>query len=101
MKAIINGKMYDTDTAKRIGDYSCGYPNDYHYFSEELYCKKTGEFFLHAEGGAGSKYCEYADEGWRKSGCRIIPLSIEESKEWVEQYCSADTYIELFGPVEE
>ena len=101
MKAIINGKVYDTDTAKHVGSYSYSYPSDLHYFSENLYCKKTGEFFLYGEGGPASKYCEYIAENRQKSGSRITPLSIEKAKEWVEQYCSTDTYIELFGPAEE
>lgn len=101
MQKIINRKLYDTETAKRIGDYSYDYPNSFRYFSEELYCKTTGEFFLYGEGGPASKYCEYVAENRQRSGSRIVPLSIEEAKEWVEQYCSADTYIELFGPVEE
>lgn len=101
MKAIINGKMYDTDTATAVDNYRYSYPNDLHYYSEVLYRKKTGEYFLCGEGGPASKYCEYLDARSRTSGCRIIPLSIEEAKKWVEEYRSADTYIKLFGPVEE
>ena len=48
MIKIINGKKYNTDTAKMVGDYDNNQPtNDFYYFAEELYRKKTGEFFLY------------------------------------------------------
>lgn len=34
-------------------------------------------------------------------GEKIIPLTEEEVKNWVEQNGDIDTYIELFGEVEE
>lgn len=54
---IINGKRYNTKTAKKVACYSNGYPyTDFGYFCETLYRKKTGEFFLHEDGGAFTKY---------------------------------------------
>ena len=46
MKKVINGKMYNTDTAKRMADWSYGYPGNFEYYEEELYKKKTGELVL-------------------------------------------------------
>lgn len=46
MKKIINGKMYNTETAEFIDSYESGYPKDFAYVYEALYRKKTGEFFL-------------------------------------------------------
>lgn len=34
-------------------------------------------------------------------GSRIIPLSDEEARSWVESICSYDTYCKLFGEPEE
>ena len=45
MKTIINGKMYNTDTAKLIETTSHLYPSDFGWFRESLYQKKTGEFY--------------------------------------------------------
>ena len=87
MKKIINGKLYDTDTAKYIGNYEYGNRGDFTYISETLYQKKTGEFILHSEGWFG--------------GESIIPEHDFDVKVWVATYCDVDTYIELFGPVEE
>ncbi len=47
MKKIINGKRYDTETAKLIGSDGYSNPSDFNYWSEDLYQKKTGEFFLY------------------------------------------------------
>ena len=57
MKKIIKGKVYDTDTAQKVAEYSNNYPrSDLHFYEEELYRKKTGEFFLYGSGNAASKY---------------------------------------------
>ena len=101
MKKIINGKKYNTETAEFIGDYSYSNPSDFHYFSEELYRKKTGEFFLYGEGGPASKYAEAVGVRACAGGEKIIPLTIDEAKEWAEKNLDADKYEELFGEVEE
>jgi len=47
MKQIINGKKYDTDTAEHLATAHCTEnPNDFGYWRERLYLKKTGEYFL-------------------------------------------------------
>ena len=101
MKKIINGKNYDTETAKLIGEYWNGYGRgDFSYLSEELYLKKTGEFFLYAEGGALTSYSVSVANG-STMGEHIIPYSKDEAIEWIERHCDAETYEELFGDVEE
>jgi hypothetical protein len=102
MKKIINGKMYNTETAEEIGSWeNTPYKSNYIYFKEYLYRKRTGEFFLYGSGNAASKYCEETTNRMRSPGERIVPLTIKEAMVWVENYCDADTYIELFGEVEE
>lgn len=97
MKKIINNLLYNTETATYIGEYEPNpYQNDFHYFCETLYKKKTGEFFLFGEGNAASKYCEYVGNS-STGGHRIVPLSYEEAREWVESHLDAEKYIELFG----
>ncbi|MBQ6501537.1 MAG: hypothetical protein IJI87_09220 [Mogibacterium sp.] len=101
-KAIINGKMYNTETATEIANYWNGLGNgDFNNMDESLYKKKTGEFFLCGEGGPLTKYREEAFGGGFCGGSRIIPLTVDEAKKWCEQYCDADTYIQTFGEPEE
>lgn len=102
MKKIINGKVYDTTTAERVGGWSnnCS-TGDFNYCSEELYQKRTGEFFLFGEGGPRSKYavsCGNNDWGYGK---RIIPLTYEAAQKWAEEHLSAEGYEAIFGEVVE
>ena len=102
MKKIINGKMYNTETATEIGSWeNTPYKSNYIYFKEYLYRKRTGEFFLYGSGNAASKYCEETADRMRSPGKKIIPLTTKEAMAWVENYSDVDTYIELFGEVEE
>lgn len=102
MKKIINGKMYDTETAEVKGEYTSRYSvSDFKYFKEILYQKKTGEFFLYGEGGGLSPYKEVVEDHGATYGEKIILLSEDEAKKWAEEKISVDEYIDLFGEVEE
>ena len=102
MKQIIQGKMYNTETAKHIGNYSNDVPyGDLDYFNEDLYLKKTGVFFLYGSSGAMGCYAESTGTGGYTGGSRIVPITEQEAKEWVEMHLDADTYVELFGEPEE
>ena len=102
MKKIVNGKMYNTDTAKEVATWSNGYyGSDFRNCTEVLYRKKNGEFFLNGWGGPMSKYREEAYGGGWTNGETIVPLTEEEAKAWVEEHAVVDTYIALFGEVEE
>lgn len=100
MKKIIANKLYNTDTATPISTFSDGFPTDFDYFRETLYRKKTGEFFIHGEGGARSKYAHSTGENWFCGGEEIQPLSLDETKAWIESYANADIYCQLFGAEE-
>lgn len=101
MRKIMNGKMYNTETATKIAEYErdCS-PYDFTWFKEVLYRKRTGEFFKHGHGNAASPYCEYS-YGSYGSGERIVPLKEAEAKQWLETKSDVDTYISVFGMPEE
>lgn len=102
MKKIICGKVYDTNTAKVLGDWSNGGSwRDFGHVVETLYKKKTGEFFLHGEGGAASKYAVSEGPNSWTGGERIMPMTFEEAREWAEEKLTADEYEGIFGKVEE
>lgn len=101
MKKIINGKKYNTDTAVIIGYHSNGYySNNFNYVEESLYRKKTGEFFLHGEGGAMTKYAKSSGDNWGY-GEMIIPLTEQEARSWAEKNLDCDEYENAFGEVAE
>lgn len=93
MKKIIGGKRYDTDSARLVGEWSNGYGrNDFAYVIESLYCKRTGEYFLHGEGGASSRYARSCGQNMWSGGEHIMPLSYEEARDWAEHRLEADEY---------
>ena len=102
MKKIINGKLYDTDTAREIGARFRGESvRDFHYSFEQLYKKRTGEYFLYGEGGPMSKYAETVGQNQWTGGKKIIPLDYKAATEWAEQNMDADDYQAEFGEVGE
>lgn len=101
MKKIIDGKVYNTETAKFLAEY--GYSNsfDFNYWEERLYQKKTGEFFLCGEGGPNSRYAVVTGQNQWSGGEKIIPLSVESAQKWAEDYLDGEEYEEIFGEVSE
>ena len=45
MKKIINGKMYNTETAEYIGEDSYSNSRDFSYYCDELYRKRMENSF--------------------------------------------------------
>lgn len=87
MEKIIKNKVYDTDTARLQGGWWNGYDTiDVEYATEDLYLKKTGEFFLHCQ-----------SEGRQM----IYPLTYEEARQWAEDFLTDDEYEGIFGEIEE
>lgn len=93
-KKVIGGKRYDNKTAKYISS-TCQQDGSFSDYFEDLYLKKTGEYFLVGYGNAASKYAAPYPGGGSQSGEKIIPLSIEEAKNWIEKH-NNDLYEELF-----
>lgn len=93
MIKIIAGKSYNTKTAEKLEHWEneFGY-GDNHFMSEELYRKKSGEFFLVCEGGSYTKYgCGYG------MGLYVYPMTFEEAQKWAAAHCSGYEYVEIFG----
>lgn len=101
MKKVINGRRYDTDTAKEMGQASYSSRSDFNYWIETLYRKNTGEYFLHGEGGAMSRYAETIGQNQWCGGEKIIPMTLESAQEWAEKNLTGDEYEEIFGKIEE
>lgn len=102
MKKIINGKVYNTDTAKEMACWSnSGDWRDFSHYRETLYQKKTGEYFLHGEGGPMTKYAKSCGQNQWSGGCQIIPLAWESAREWAEEHLSSGEYERIFGEIQE
>ena len=102
MKKIIEGRVYNTDTAELVGEWANTYnTRDFNFCIEKLYRKKTGEFFFHCRGGAMSKYAVSVGSNAMSGSEQIRPISFEYAKRWAEEHLTADEYEKLFGEVAE
>jgi len=102
MKKIINGRLYNTDTARKVAGYwNRLSERDFGYCREALYCKRTGEYFLAGEGGPQSKYSRSTGQNSWSGGEGIIPLTYGDAKEWAETAMDADAYEVEFGAISE
>lgn len=87
MKKVIKNKVYDTNTAKKLGMRWIGAEYSRSGW-EELFHKKTGEFF--------TLYHSYSDNSER-----IDPITYDEAQSWAEEHLEGDDYIRIFGEPEE
>lgn len=102
MKKIIAGKVYDTDTATKLGVWWSS--NDVRSFShceETLYRKRTGEYFLYGYGGPMTKYARAEGQNSWTGGDRIMPMSYDEARTWAEEHLETGEYEAAFGEVTE
>lgn len=102
MRKIINNRRYDTDTAERVGYWDNGMDgHDFRHESATLYRKRSGEYFLHEEGGAMTRFAERDGLGSWTGGDLITPLDYDMARAWAEKHMDADEYEAEFGEVGE
>jgi hypothetical protein len=98
VKRIIKNRVYDTTKAKRLAEYEPNpYHSDFHWYCETLFQKRTGEYFLHGDGNAASKYSKNCGQNEWCGDEKIIPLTYEEARQWAEERLDTDNYIGIFG----
>ena len=87
MKQIIDGKVYNTETATEVGaEYSNGLGcSDFRNVTAQLYKTKNGRFFLAGEGGAMSIFSQPCGN-MTGGGEGIIAMTKEEALEWAETH---------------
>lgn len=88
MKKVINGKMYNTETAKEIFDENVNFNWNATRYSV-LYKKKNGEFFM----------VNYTR--WQNERNVLYPVTEAEAKKFIADEADGDLYEEVFGTVEE
>jgi len=97
MKQVIDGKVYNTETATLIAEDSYGFPRDFHHWEESLYITKKGAYFIAGSGGPMTKYAVSVGNNSTSGSSRIEPLSKEEALTWLESHGSAED-IEKYFP---
>lgn len=98
MKKVINGKRYNTETAKSVAWWTNNKSyTDFGWCEEELFQKRTGEFFLYGQGGASTIYSRQTGENSWMAGEEIIPVSEKRAKLWVANRLGEDKIDVIFG----
>ena len=96
MEKIINGKRYDTETAKQIAAASYSHYGDSQYWCEGLYRTKKGDWFLVGEGSAMSKFARAVGQNEVGGGSAIISLTRVKALSWLEVHTSGSEAIEKY-----
>lgn len=89
MRKIISGKVYDTETATKVGEHD-HYDNGNWFSVRELHRKKTGEYFFAIFGNRNELFAPKD---------HIVPASLDDSKKWAEEYLDVEDYEKEFGEV--
>ena len=101
MKQVIEGKVYNTETADQLASAtSGGSTSDFGYWRENFYRTKSGAYFIAGIGGPMSSWAEKCGQNSWTGGSGIRAITEAEAKEWVEKY-SNDDYETIFGATEE
>lgn len=100
MRKVIDGKVYDTETA----DYIAGWENefscsDFNWYEEDLYRTKNGRWFLVGNGNAGSRYSRQCGTNTWCGSVKLKALTDEEAKRWIMH--KANSVYEDYFAVEE
>lgn len=98
MYKVINGKKYNSDTAKLLGTWcaECG-STDFDYFTESLYRSKSGNFFIYGSGNENSPYRQQIEYNTWTGGESIIPISFKQAQKWAEDHLDGEDYEAIFG----
>lgn len=97
MKKVIDGKVYNTDTA----DVVCDLSSMENYSSSQwhetlLYRTRNGTFFLAGEGGAASMWAGHVGHT-PTGGAGLRVIDVEEARRWMESAECDQEEFEKFG----
>jgi hypothetical protein len=103
MRQVIDGRVFDTDTATEICRAAYGGSRtDFQWHETALYRSPRGQFFLAGQGGPMSRWAQDVDGGGRSGGSGIVLLTQDEAREFMErQGCDVEAFERAGLPVEE
>lgn len=96
MKKVIDGKVYNTDTALLVGQWDNGLPSGgFEYCDEALYLSPGKQFFLWGEGGPMTRWSRSnGKETWGISD--IVLLSPYKALYWEGEHLDRDIVLKFF-----
>ena len=98
MKKVIDGKIYNTETAELLHEWNNGmYGNDLRRCEESLYRTQRGAYFIVGEGGAMSKYARSCGSNTTCGGDGMEVVSEAHAMDWLETHDGSDILSEKFA----
>lgn len=103
MKRVIDGKLYDTDTAELVCELECPVAyGSFGWHDTALYRTKRGRFFLAGRGGARSMWRRQVDSSAWGPGEGIRVIDADEARSHMEAArCSMNAFTCVGLSVEE
>ena len=97
MRRSINGKLYNTATARKLGFWADESQQGFRCYEETLYVTRTGNYFIYSIGGPLSRYAQNLGESrWVREG-NIVPISWEDAQRWGKDRLSNAEFFSVFG----
>ena len=96
MRIISNKKVYGTEKAQEITNVRHSTRNNISWYEEILYRAKNGAWFLKGEGGPLSHYAVDLGDGNKEGSCKLMPMSVSATIEWLEKHAKYSIIEELF-----
>ncbi len=98
MKKVVDGKLYNTETAELVHEWSNGrFCSDFRYRSKDLYRTKKGNWFMYHEGGARTDMGRECGSNSTCGSADIEPLSEKDTKGFLETHGGADVLLKYFA----
>src|SRR5690349_9963520 len=101
MRAVVNGKRYDTQAphTEHIAQWDNGRQGDDLWgIDGRLYRTGRGSWFLVGDGGAGTRHAHPSGtSGNTIGGTEIVPLSVGEAKDWLQRHKCVAALETYFG----
>ncbi|MFA6192618.1 MAG: hypothetical protein WC665_09735 [Sulfurimonas sp.] len=85
MKKVINGKVFDTETATELLSWGHGNIYDFRYIRETLYKTKKGKYFLYGVGGPLTSYAVRVSSSETSGSSNITHMTSKDALTWVEE----------------
>jgi hypothetical protein len=97
MKKVINAKVYNTETATKVHEWSNNLSyQDFNAIEETLYLTKKGRYFIEYFGGAATRYA--TTSGNMSSGSEgIKAITEKEAFDWLQEKEATEAIEKYFG----
>jgi hypothetical protein len=96
MQKLIDGKLYDTESAEQVATWNNGQHGDFKFCAEELYRTENGRWFLYGEGGPMSPYTSPVPGGGVSGSSDLRALSEDDAFQWLHDKGDIATVQEHF-----